>query len=169
MSSEIIGRWSMSKRSSRSPTAKEHLILRRVASHRLFRAMLRHQGIDPARACRDCEEKIFGALRACAGCLAPESCRSWLAEEHPRGIYPAFCPNGAVIESCRTNLDVGALSPRHAEPYCSASVEPALHGVLADLMIQQFVASERVGPLSRALRKVGGILAELDELAGELL
>ena len=159
----------MSKRSSRSPAALENRTLRRMANHRLFRAMLAHQGIDPARGCRDGQEKIFGALRMCAACPTPESCRSWLAEEHPRGTYPGFCPNGAVIESCRTNLEVDALSPRLAEPYCSASAEPALHGVLADLMVQQFATSERVRPLNRAPRKAGGILAELDELAGELL
>jgi hypothetical protein len=149
----------MTVRSSRSRIAPQDLILARLANHRLFRAMLAHQGIDPARACRDREEKIFGALRMCAACTAPESCCSWLAENHPRGTYPGFCLNGAVMESCRIDL---------VEPHPSASGEPALEGILADLMIQQFAAPERARPFNPASRK-SGILAELDELAGELL
>ena len=157
----------MSKRSSQSRTAREDLILRRAANHRLFRAMLAHQGIDAARGLRDCEEKLFAALRTCVGCPAPESCRSWLAEKHPRGTYPEFCKNGAVIESCRDNLDVGVIWQSVAEPSTSALAEGAFHGILADLMIQQFAAPEHVRPFNRVPRS--GILAELDELAGRVL
>jgi hypothetical protein len=159
----------MSKGFRLALSPQENLVLRRMANHRLFREMLAHQGIGPARGWNGCEEIIFRALRACADCPAPESCRSWLAEKHPRGTYPTLCPNGTAIECCRIILDAGVPSPRFAELYPSASDEPPLDGVLADPIIQQLAASDRVRPLTRTPRQEDGILAELDELAGQFL
>jgi hypothetical protein len=156
----------MMKGSRLAPSAQENLVLRRMANHRLFRGMLAHQGIDPGRGWKGCEQMIFRALRMCSDCPAPESCHSWLHEKHPRGTYPRLCLNGAVIEGCRIILDAGVPSPRLAEPHPSASDEPPLDGVLADPIIQRLAASDRVRPLTQTPRQGTGILADLDELAG---
>src|SRR5437667_8893396 len=152
----------MSKRSSLAHSAQESLVLRRIANHRLFREMLEHQGIDPSRGWKGCEEMIFRALRMCSDCPAPESCRSWLAEKHPRRTYPTFCPNGAVIEGCRIILDAGTPSPMLSE--CHPSSLNERHGVLADPIFRQLAVSDWVRPLTPVTRQQGGILAELDEL-----
>lgn len=158
----------MSMVSRLDPSTREYRVFRRMAARRLFRQMLAHQGIDLTAAWRGCEEMIFRALRNCANCPAPESCRSWRAEKHPPGTYPSLCPNGALIEACRIILDPEAPSlERAGRSACSG--EPAVAEVLADPIVQQLAASDRVKPLTRAPRSKGGILSELADLAGQFL
>jgi hypothetical protein len=114
----------------------------RLVAHRPFRRMLAHQGIDPTRDWSGCEGMLFRALQKCATCTATEACRAWLAEPHPPGVYPSFCPNGATFEACRIFLDPPVSAPTNAAP------SPAL----AD------------PPSPR-----GGVLAEIEDLMGRFL
>jgi hypothetical protein len=97
----------------------------------------------------------------------PETCSSWLAENHPRGTYPSFCPNGATFEACRIILDplVSPLKPAETDTF--AWGEPAAD--LGDPIIQQLAASDGEQSLTQAPRHQSGILAELDELMGQFL
>jgi Family of unknown function (DUF6455) len=159
----------MTEASRLARSTREDRVLFRIAAHRPFRRMLAHQGIDPTRGWNGCEEMIFRALRTCSNCVAPETCRSWLAENHPRGTYPPFCPNGATFEACRIILDphVSPLKPAETDTY--ARGEPAVAGVLADPIIQQLAASDRAPLLTQAPRHQIGIIAQLDELMGQFL
>lgn len=52
--------------------------------------------------------------------------------------------------------------------YPSASNEPPLNRILADPIIQKLAASEWTQPRTRPPHQEDGILAELDELAGQV-
>ncbi len=143
--------------------------LLRILAHRPFRQMLARQGIDPTKGWKGCEEMIFRAMRKCSDCATPETCRSWLAENHSRGTYPSFCANGATFEACRIILDPRVSPLNLAEAETLVGGEPAVAEVLGDPIIQQLAASDGVKPFTQAPRRRGGILAELDELMGQFL
>jgi Family of unknown function (DUF6455) len=157
----------MSK-TSRLSRSKDSTLLRTIA-HRPFRRMLARQGIDPTRGWNGCEELIFRAMRTCSGCATPETCRSWLAGNHPRGTYPSFCANGATFEACRIILDPHVSPLNQAEPKTFVRGEPAVVEILGDPIIRQLAASDGVQPFTGAQAHKSGILAELDELMGQFL
>jgi hypothetical protein len=96
--------------------------------------MLTHQGIDPTCSWEECEAMIFRALRKCSDCTAAAACRAWLAEPHPRGVYPSFCANGATFEACRIVLDSPLSAPTKAAPSPTfADAPPARGGILAEI------------------------------------
>jgi hypothetical protein len=159
----------MSEASRLARSTREDRVLLRIVAHRPFRQMLAHQGIDPTRGWNGCEEMIFRALRTCSSCGAQETCRSWLAENHPRGTYPSFCPNGATFEACRIILDPHVSPLKSAETDTYARGEPAVAAILGDPIIQQLAASDGAQSLTQAPRHQSGILAELDELMGQFL
>lgn len=83
------------------PTSPE--LFRRMTSHALFRQMFAHQGLDLTKGWwRGSEGMVFRALSRCLACRQTEGCRVWLAEGHPRGVYPNFCENASAIEACRS-------------------------------------------------------------------
>ncbi len=92
----------MPRPSQPTPRQQDIRLFYRILSHRLFRQMLRRQGIDLTESWwRGFDTMIFGALHRCAACSGRDACRAWLAEHHPGEICPSFCPNGQVIEACR--------------------------------------------------------------------
>src|SRR5690349_10748582 len=138
----------MSK-TSRLARSTDSTLLRTVA-HRPFRQMLVRQGIDPTRGWKACEEMIFSAIRRCSGCASPEACRSWLAENHPRGTYPSFCTNGATFEACRIILDPQVSPLCLAEPESFVGGEPAVASILGEPIIRRLAAFDGVQPLTQA-------------------
>jgi hypothetical protein len=148
--------------SSRLPRSmQDNPTLVRLLAHRSFRRMLRHQGIDLTRNWTGCEAMIFRALQKCANCAATEACRAWLAEAHPRGVYPSFCPNGAMFEACRLFLDPRVSPPKLTGSCTSEKGELAVVAGGGGAAIKQLGASNRV--------QEGGILAEIDQLMGQFL
>lgn len=126
------------------PTAQQQQIrfLYRILSHRLFRQMLRRQGIDLAESWwRGFDAMIFGALRRCAACSGRDACRAWLAEPHPTETCPSFCPNAEVIAACRI-LDPRAAPPRAEEIEVAGRREPPLAEVLGDPIIRQMIDAD---------------------------
>ena len=149
--------------------AREGRAVLHIAAHRPFRRMLAYQGIDPGRAWRECEDMIVRAQHRCSICAVPETCRLWLAEKHPRGTYPSFCPNGATIEACRIALDQQGPPAKRAVSDSSAAGKP-IAAAPGSRVVQQLAMGDGVPPLNeRATRYRGGILAELDALRGQLL
>src|SRR5438034_9497932 len=68
----------MSKASGLPRSTRQDGTLLRIIAHRPFRRMLAHQGIDPTKGWKGCEELIFRAMRKCSDCAAPAACRLWL-------------------------------------------------------------------------------------------
>jgi hypothetical protein len=159
----------MSKASEVPPSTRRDGTLLRTLTHRPFRRMLARQGIDPTKGWKGCEKMILRAMRRCSNCAAPETCRSWLAENHPRGIYPSFCANGATLEACRIILDPDVSPLNVAEAEIFVRRELAVAEVLADPIIQQLAAADGAQPFTQAPRQKAGILAELDKLMGRFL
>lgn len=133
----------MLRPSQSTPQHQEIRRLYRILSHRLFRRMLRRQGIDLTESWwRHFDAMIFRALHRCAACSGRDACRAWLAENHPGESCPSFCPNGEVIEACRI-LDPRAVPPRLEEIEIAGRREPPIAEVLADPIIRQLMDADR--------------------------
>jgi hypothetical protein len=119
-------------------------ILRRVRRRRLFHRMMSRQGIDFARGWwHGSEEMIVRALRACSLCPRPETCRSWLDQDHPAENHPGFCLNRTVIEVCRI-MDPGATPLASDAPDRAPDGEPSLAEIRDDPIIKQLIEADRM-------------------------
>jgi hypothetical protein len=78
--------------------------IKRIASHRLFRAMAMRQGVDVLGECRpETEAELFRAMRTCVACPHLDACRIWLEMPCARDPFPSFCPNARYWEAHRQN------------------------------------------------------------------
>jgi Family of unknown function (DUF6455) len=94
----------MTKRSIYPPREERLRLFLRLKAHKPFRRMMARQGIDCTSPWfRDAAGLMYRALHTCATCPHQEACSLWLELEHARDPYPEFCPNAALLESCRAD------------------------------------------------------------------